>query len=96
MGGIVVTADGSSAESWVTLTEEKGVKRSDFQTREGHTYVTLDTQEMMVAENVQCYNKTTQTWFASLADARAFSDNLTVYYDRPVDEGGKVRIVVAE
>jgi hypothetical protein len=31
-----------------------------------------------------------------LDEARAFSDRLTVYYDRIPQEGGKVRLVVAE
>lgn len=33
--------------------------------------------------------------FQDLADARAFSDNLTIYYDRAPEDGGKVRLVVA-
>lgn len=96
MGGVAAKADGSGAAGVVTLTAENNIKRSAFQTRDDVVYVTLSTQEMRVADNVQCYNKTTGTWFKSLADARAFSDRLTVYYDRPVQDGGKVRVVVAE
>ncbi len=95
MGGVAVTADGQDAAGVVTLTQEKGIRRSAFTTRDGQTYVRLSSQEMRVSEQVQCYNAVTKTWFASLADARAFSDNLTVWYDRPVQEGGKVRVVVA-
>ena len=47
-----------------------------------------------VAGNVLCYNKTTKSWFASLDEARAYSDTLTIYYDRAPQEGGKVRLVV--
>ncbi len=96
MGGIIATADGKKIAGSISLTEEKDVRRSDFTTRDGKVYVTLSSQEMRVSDDVQCYNKTTGTWFKSLEDCRAFSDNLTVYYDRPVKEGGKVRIVVAQ
>lgn len=96
MGGLVATADGQKLAGSITLTAEKDVRRSDFTTRDGKVYVTLSTQEMRVSDDVQCYNKTTKTWFKSLEDCRAFSDNLTVYYDRPVKDGGKVRVVVAE
>ncbi len=96
MGGIALTADGSQVADLVTLTEERDVQRSDFVTRGDDTYVRLETQEMRVSDEVQCYNRRTGTWFASLAEARAFSDDLTVYYDRPAGEGGQVRIVVAE
>ena len=96
LGGIVASANGERLAGSVSLTGEKNIRRSDFTTRDGKVYVTLSTQEMRVADNVQCYNKTTKTWFKSLEDCRAFSDNLTVYYDRPVKDGGKVRVVVAE
>lgn len=96
MAGVVFTADGAGVAGTVSLTEESGIHRSDFTTRDGKTYVTLKTQEMRVSDDVQCYNRTTGTWFEDLTDARAFSDDLTIYYDRPVNEGGKVRVVVAE
>lgn len=96
MTGIVATADGSRIAGSVTLTEETGVRRSSFTTRNGKVYVTLGTQEMRVADNVQCYNKTTGLWMDSLDDARAFSDNITVYYDRTAKEGGKVRVVMVQ
>ena len=83
MGGIVATAGGEKLAGTVTLTAEKDVRRSDFTTRDGKVYVTLANQEMRVADNVQCYNQVTGTWFNSLEDCRAFSDKLTVYYDRP-------------
>lgn len=49
-----------------------------------------------VAGNVGCYNPSTKTWFASLDEARAYSDNLTVYYDRDPAQGGKIRLVVVQ
>ena len=57
---------------------------------------TVTTRDMVlpIAGNVICYNKTTKSWFTSLDEARAYSDTLTVYYDRAPQEGGKVRLVV--
>ena len=35
-------------------------------------------------------------WFETLDEARAYSANLTVYYDRAPDQGGKIRVVRAD
>jgi len=94
-GGIAATADGKKAAKVFVLESEKDVKRSDFSVRNDETFVTFGSQEMIVSEDVQCYNAVTGFWFESLADARAFSDDLTVYYDRSVTAGGKIRVVVA-
>lgn len=60
-----------------------------------------------IADNVQCYNESTGGWFpvgedateesylSALNLARAFSEKVTIYYDKSPDEGGKVRLVVA-
>ena len=88
--------------NWVTLKAVENVPRSAFELNE---YInpeskapigTVTTRDMVlpVAGNVLCYNKTTKSWFASLDEARAYSDTLTVYYDRAPQEGGKVRLVV--
>lgn len=58
--------------------------------------VTTGSMILPIAGNVVCYNKTTKTWFTSLNEARAYSDTLTIYYDRSPQEGGKVRMVVVE
>ena len=100
MAGLVAGDGGSlgmdKVVASVSLIEQEGIRRSDFTTRDGVTYVLVRSQEMVVSEDVQCYNRRTGTWFDSLDEARAFSDDLTVYYDRPAEDGGKVRIVVAE
>lgn len=88
--------------NWVTLKAVENVPRSAFELNE---YInpkskapigTVTTRDMVlpVAGNVLCYNKTTKSWFASLDKARAYSDTLTIYYDRAPQEGGKVRLVV--
>lgn len=68
--------------------------------------VTTPSMIIPIADNVQCYNEATGSWFAvgenpkdedyikALNLARAFSDRVTIYYDKSPDEGGKVRIVV--
>lgn len=95
-GGVAFSADGKSAEAIVQLTEVRNVKRSAFYVRNDVTYVSINGAEFPVASNVQCYNRQGKTWFAGLDDARAFSETLSVYYDRPASEGGKIRVVVAE
>jgi len=95
-GGVAFAADGQSVVGIASLTAATGVKRSAFHTAaDGVTTVALGTMVVRVSADVQCYNALTGKWFASLTDARAFSDNLSVYYDRTPAEGGKVRLVVA-
>ena len=88
--------------NWVTLKAVENVPRSAFEMNEyvdseGKAPIgTVTTRDMVlpIAGNVICYNKTTKSWFTSLDEARAYSDTLTVYYDRAPQEGGKVRLVV--
>ena len=51
-----------------------------------------------ISSKVQCYNKTTKSWFVpgkeGMEAARAYSDALTLYYDRAPSEGGKIRMIV--
>lgn len=90
--------------NWVALKSVSGVSRSAFDmngTVPGDSAApigTVTTSDMIlpVAGNVACYNKATKKWFASLDEARAYSDSLTIYYDRAPQEGGKVRLVVVE
>lgn len=86
---------------WVELKAVEGVSRSAFDMNETPSggvapIGTVTTSDMIlpVAGNVLCYNKSTKTWFASLDEARAYADTLTIYYDRAPQEGGKVRLVV--
>lgn len=65
----------------------------------------LKSTQLPIAENVQCYNAQTKTWFGAgdedatgmdnLRACLAYSSNLTVWYDRDPAQGGKVRVVVA-
>ena len=80
----------------VQLQSLSGIKRSAFDP-EAMT-VTVAGVAYPVSRQVQCYNKTTQTWFTpgkeGMESARAYSDSLTLYYDRPPENGGKIRLIV--
>ena len=89
---------------WLELNSVTKVSRSAFDMNHvtsGNSIApvgTVTTSNMIIpiAGNVACYNKTTKQWFASLDEARAYSNSLTIYYDRTPEEGGKVRLVVVE
>ncbi|MCF2597125.1 S-layer homology domain-containing protein [Pseudoflavonifractor phocaeensis] len=82
----------------VALTEVKGVAPADFFVSQGATYVTAGGRTYRVADDVECYKKTTKSWFeqetgeARLSACKAYSKDLTIYVD-PIGE--KVRIVSA-
>lgn len=94
--GMLVSTDGKYVTSIAALTERKGVKRNEFYTRGDSVYLDIGSHSIRVSDKVQCYNEATDVWFNSLDEARAYSDNLTVYYDRSPEKGGQIRIVVAE
>ena len=106
VGGVVASLntlkDGpAKIAGYVFLKELDGVRRSAFDMK-AKTVTTTD-MVLPISDNVVCYNKTTGKWFAeheeamdNLNEARAFSDNITIYYDRTPEEGGKVRMVVVQ
>lgn len=95
MGGIAYTTNGRVAAT-VTLESITKVGRSAFDSEE--MTVTVAGEVYPISEEVQCYNKSTKSWFAPGKDgmeaARAYSDELTLYYDRTPAEGGKIRMIV--
>lgn len=99
-GGIVASKysfdDMTKVEDICLLTKGETVTRSDFVLEDGDYYVISGNQKFLVAENVQCYNENTDLWMDDFAQLRSFSDSITVYYDRPALDGGKIRVVVAE
>lgn len=106
MGGVAPSLDKLGGQSklaaFMPLQSVGGIGRAQFDL----DTMTLTTNAMIipVAKNVECYNKATGDWYAvqdgdgkeALKMALAFSNNLTVYYDRAPEAGGKVRVVVAE
>ncbi len=94
--GLCYNADNSAILSSVRLTRVDGVPRAAFTTDGENVYCEINGTKWLVADNVECYNKPADAWFATLDDARAYTATLTVYYDRPVEESGKIRLVVAQ
>lgn len=105
VGGVVASLntlkDGpAKIAGYVFLKEQDGVRRSAFDMK-AKTVTTTD-MVLPISDNVVCYNKTTKQWFTAedpmdaLNQARAFSDNITIYYDRTPEDGGKVRVVVVQ
>lgn len=104
VGGVVASLNilqgKNKIAGYVFLNELEGVRRSAFDMK-AKTVTTTD-MVLPISEQVVCYNKTTGKWFTAedpmdaLNQARAFSDNMTIYYDRTPEEGGKVRVVVVK
>ncbi|OUN10696.1 S-layer homology domain-containing protein [Flavonifractor sp. An91] len=104
IGGVVASLntlqDKNKIAGYVFLKELDGVHRSAFDMK-AKTVTTTD-MVLPISDNVVCYNKTTKQWFTAedpmdaLNQARAFSDNITIYYDRTPEDGGKVRMVVVQ
>ena len=91
-GGLAPAAADNGVGRVVLLTNLGTVSRTRFFQREGRWYLELDGAEWPVAENVACRNKTTNQW-TDLTQLRGFSDDLTVWADRPLAEGGVIRLV---
>ena len=104
IGGVVASLntlqDKNKIAGYVFLKELDGVHRSAFDMK-AKTVTTTD-MVLPISDSVVCYNKTTKQWFTAedpmdaLNQARAFSDNITIYYDRTPEDGGKVRMVVVQ
>lgn len=94
-GGIAYDAKGNVVAA-VTLQSLSGVSRSAFDSDE--MTVTVAGITYRVSDQVQVYNKAAEVWFQSgktgMEAARAYSDNLTLYYDRSPADGGKIRMIV--
>ena len=107
MGGVAGSLDQLDGQNrmaaFMPLNEAKGIRRAQFDT--DAMLLTTNSMVIPISDAVECYNKTTGAWYelgkdgdhkAALNLALAFSDDITVYYDRSPEEGGKVRIVVVE
>ena len=91
-GGLAFYESGSSETRLAATAEMTQLKDVPNAAWNDSKSVTMDGSTYPVAEKVACYNKTTDKW-VTLAQARAFSDKATVYYD---NIGKKIRIVVVE
>lgn len=75
-----------------TLTKVTGVSRSSF---DGSDAVIVDGTIIPIWDEVQVYNSDTGKWI-TLPEAKAYTDTFTIYYDRTLTTGAKVRIIVTE
>ena len=106
-GGIAGSLDTLNGKhrlaGYVPLTSADGIRRSQIDT----STMVLTTNEMVlpISSQVQIYSEATGGWYTVSKDASAkdnleralaFSNDMTVYYDRTPGEGGKVRIIALE
>lgn len=93
-GGVAYTGGGTIAAT-VTLSSAQHIARSAFDLDD--MSVNIGGVSYVISPSVQCYNKTSKTWFApgkaGVEAARAYSDDLTLYFDRPAAQGGKIRLI---
>ena len=89
-GGLVLSVDGNRIANSIALNKISNVA---FNTWNGDESVTVQGITYPIAEDVRCYNSTTQRWM-SLDAARSFASSADLYYDRTADQGGKVRVIV--
>lgn len=83
------------AVATVTLQSLEHVGRDAFDVED--MTVTVAGTAWTISKDVQCYNKTTKTWYApgqeGVKAARAWSDDLKLWFDRSAAEGGKIRLI---
>lgn len=93
-GGVAYNSKGNIAAT-VTLSSAQHVNRAAFDLDD--MSVNIGGVSYVISPNVQCYNKTSKSWYApgkaGVEAARAYSDDLTLYFDRPASEGGKIRLI---
>lgn len=93
-GGVAYNSKGNIAAT-VTLSSAQHIARSAFDLDD--MSVNIGGVSYVISPSVQCYNKTSKTWFApgkaGVEAARAYSDDLTLYFDRPAAQGGKIRLI---
>ena len=99
MGGVAGSLDQLDGKNrmaaFMPLNEATGIRRAQFDT--DAMLLTTNSMVIPISDKVECYNKTTGDWFkpgedgdhkAALNLALAFSDDITVYYDRS-SRGGR-------
>ena len=87
--GIAATGAGKLA-GYVTLKKITGVERDDF---DGSDYVLAGGSYYPISSNVQVYNEDTERW-CTLAEAKAYGTDFTVYADEISPAGGQIRLIV--
>ncbi len=89
--GIAVTNNGYVTQA-VKLVSVNGISRSAF-AKQG--YVKIDGKYVKVSDNASVYI-TALDKYVTLAEARSYSNNFTVYLDATIADGGVVRVIIAK
>ncbi len=77
----------------MSLSKAAVVSRGDFDSFMG---AKVGVSWIPVDENVVIYSRVTNTFLPNLSEARANFETFTLYLDRPAEEGGTVRVMLAE
>lgn len=109
ISGATLGFSGGEFVGWASASSLSGDKNTlagtvDLKATVGFTRQAIDTESnsvtvgnltLPISSDIQCYNKRTGRWFSSLEELMASGNSFTAYYDRSPNEGGKVRILVA-
>ena len=82
-----------------SLQRKSGLDSGDFLLQDGAWYAVADGNEYRVSEQVEIHLSEADLWLngtEGLMSVLADNYELTAYYDRAPDEGGQIRIIVAE
>jgi len=96
--GVAMGGDGKP-KLVIELSRLKNISPADFFEHQGSIYLEYAGKNYLVSDDVVCYKKVNKLWFtnetgsARLAACRAFSDNLSAYYD-PFSQ--QIRVVTAD
>lgn len=81
------------------LKKVKDAEGGDFFLKDDTWYAVADAAEIPVSAQVQIYLERTDHWVSgqeALRDAVAMGQSMTLYYDRTVQTGGQIRVIVVE
>jgi len=88
--GVAIGTNGSVIASKACV-RVNNIRRSDFS---GNTSITVSGVSRPIPDDLTVYVQATKKYI-SIADARIYSNNFTVFLDKPASEGGKPRFIVA-
>jgi len=88
--GVAVGTNGSVIASKACV-RVNNIRRSDFS---GNTSLTVSGVSRPIPDDLMVYVQATKEYI-SITDARIYSNNFTVFLDKPAAEGGKPRFIVA-
>lgn len=85
----LAVASNQTISGYIKLNRAKYITRADF---DGEDSIEIDGYTVKISDDVHVYNSVYDKW-VSLEEAKTFSDSFTVYYDKELGEGGKVRLI---